>query len=328
MRTGIWQLLRKETDGVQHQTCLVSSLQLPVQTVSRQTVYRHLGHIGLYARRPVRCVPLTATHCRLRLTWSREHSLWTPQQWSCVMFSDEYRFILQSGSRRTLIWRAPGTHYHQENTIERHRYGVAGWLVWGGIILGSRTDLHIQSVLHTQDVDDCRQDLKNLASLGKTIVLQWVPADCGVPDNEKADFLATKSIKAPSQEDLYNRASLKIWSHAILNLLNGPRHRAVAEFCPATGHDCLGNHLYKLKTFLPQNALLCSMDFAHLLHQEWADFFRVRATPNFFKVLRQKAITPKCFGGPLGDRDRLNADLGSTLSCSAQDISRRTFLGD
>ncbi|GFT32710.1 transposable element Tcb1 transposase [Trichonephila clavipes] len=33
--------------------------------VSRQTVYRHLGHIGLYARRPVRCVPLTATHCRL-----------------------------------------------------------------------------------------------------------------------------------------------------------------------------------------------------------------------------------------------------------------------
>ncbi|GFT17499.1 transposable element Tcb1 transposase [Trichonephila clavipes] len=53
-------------------------------TVSRQTVYRRLGHIGLYARRPVRCVPLTATHCRLRLTWSREHALWTPQQWSCV----------------------------------------------------------------------------------------------------------------------------------------------------------------------------------------------------------------------------------------------------
>ncbi|GFU23269.1 transposable element Tcb1 transposase [Trichonephila clavipes] len=89
-------------------------------TVSRQTVYRRLGHIGLYARRPVRCVPLTATHCRLRLTWSREHALWTPQQWSCVMFSDESRFSLQSDSRRTLIWRAPGTRYHQETTIERH----------------------------------------------------------------------------------------------------------------------------------------------------------------------------------------------------------------
>ncbi|GFX69911.1 transposable element Tcb1 transposase [Trichonephila clavipes] len=118
-------------------------------TVSRQTVYRRLGHIGLYARRPVRCVPLTATHCRLRLTWIIEHALWTPQQWSCVMFSDESRFSLQSDSRRTLIWRAPGTRYHQENTIERHRYGGAGWLVWGGIILGSRTDLHVQSVTMT-----------------------------------------------------------------------------------------------------------------------------------------------------------------------------------
>ncbi|GFS76057.1 transposable element Tcb1 transposase [Trichonephila clavipes] len=60
-------------------------------TGSRQTVYRRLEHIGLYARRPVRCVPLTATHCRLRLTWSREHALWKPQQWSCVMFSNESR---------------------------------------------------------------------------------------------------------------------------------------------------------------------------------------------------------------------------------------------
>ncbi|GFU55567.1 uncharacterized protein TNCV_4339611 [Trichonephila clavipes] len=31
MRTGIWQLLPKETDGAQYQTCLVSSLQLPVR---------------------------------------------------------------------------------------------------------------------------------------------------------------------------------------------------------------------------------------------------------------------------------------------------------
>ncbi|GFX44466.1 transposable element Tcb1 transposase [Trichonephila clavipes] len=84
-------------------------------TVSRQTVYRRLGHIGLYARRPS-------------------------------------RFSLQSDSRQTLIWRAPGTRYHQENTIERHRYGGAGWLVWGGIILGSRTDLHVQSVRMTSHI--------------------------------------------------------------------------------------------------------------------------------------------------------------------------------
>ncbi|GFU80344.1 transposable element Tcb1 transposase [Trichonephila clavipes] len=60
-----------------------------------------------------------------------------------------HRFNLQSGSRRTIIWRAPGTRYHQENTIERHRYGGAGWLVWGGIILGSRANLHVQNVTMT-----------------------------------------------------------------------------------------------------------------------------------------------------------------------------------
>ncbi|GFY18783.1 uncharacterized protein TNCV_2400021 [Trichonephila clavipes] len=31
IRTGIWQLMPKETDGAQNQTCLVSSLQLPVR---------------------------------------------------------------------------------------------------------------------------------------------------------------------------------------------------------------------------------------------------------------------------------------------------------
>ncbi|GFT92769.1 transposable element Tc3 transposase [Trichonephila clavipes] len=72
----------------------------------------------------------------------------------CEHQNTRSRFSLQSDSRQTLIWRAPGARYHQENTIERtndqhHRYGGAGWLVWGGIILGSRTDLHVQSVTMT-----------------------------------------------------------------------------------------------------------------------------------------------------------------------------------
>ncbi|GFV29575.1 HTH_Tnp_Tc3_2 domain-containing protein [Trichonephila clavipes] len=61
----IWQLLPKETaSDLSRQLSSATGT-----TVSRQTVYRRLGHIGIYARRPVRCVPLTATHCHLRLTW-------------------------------------------------------------------------------------------------------------------------------------------------------------------------------------------------------------------------------------------------------------------
>ncbi|GFV14580.1 transposable element Tc3 transposase [Trichonephila clavipes] len=117
-------------------------------TVSSQTVYRRLGTLVYMLVGLSDVFHFTATHCRLRLTWSREHALSTPQQWSCVMFSDKSRFSLQSDSCRTLIWRAPGTRY-QKNTIERYRYGGARWLFWGGIILGSRTDLHVQSVTMT-----------------------------------------------------------------------------------------------------------------------------------------------------------------------------------
>ncbi|GFX19132.1 transposable element Tcb1 transposase [Trichonephila clavipes] len=150
----LWQRFQDDVTAKRNRRSTASDLSPQLssatgKTVSRQTMYRRLGHIGQYARRPVRWVPLTATHCRLRLTWSREHAMWRPQQWSCVMFSDEPKFSLQSDSRRTVIWRAPGTRYHQENTIERHRYGGAGWLVWGRIILGSRTDLHVQSVTMT-----------------------------------------------------------------------------------------------------------------------------------------------------------------------------------
>ncbi|GFV25274.1 HTH_Tnp_Tc3_2 domain-containing protein [Trichonephila clavipes] len=88
MRTGIYLAVTAKRN--RRSTPSDLSRQLSSATgaaVSRQTVYRRLGHIGLYARWPVRCVPLTATHCRLRLTWNKEHALWTPQQWSCVMFS-------------------------------------------------------------------------------------------------------------------------------------------------------------------------------------------------------------------------------------------------
>ncbi|GFV96890.1 transposable element Tcb2 transposase [Trichonephila clavipes] len=56
---------------------------------------------------------------------------------------DENRFSLSSDSLRILIWRERGSRNHPSNIIERDRYGGRGVLVWGGIMLGSRTDLHI-----------------------------------------------------------------------------------------------------------------------------------------------------------------------------------------
>ncbi|GFV58412.1 transposable element Tcb2 transposase [Trichonephila clavipes] len=104
---------------------------------------RRLHGGGLFARRPLRCVPLTPAHRRRRSLWCREHRNWRDKEWGRVLFTDESRFSLSSDSHRILIWRERGSRNHLSNIIERDRYGGRGVLVWGGIMLGSRTDLHI-----------------------------------------------------------------------------------------------------------------------------------------------------------------------------------------
>ncbi|GFT70549.1 integrase catalytic domain-containing protein [Trichonephila clavipes] len=66
----LWQRFQDDVTAKRNRRSTASDLSRQLSsatgtTVSRQTVYRRLGHIGLHARRPVRCVPFTATHCHL-----------------------------------------------------------------------------------------------------------------------------------------------------------------------------------------------------------------------------------------------------------------------
>ncbi|GFT78055.1 transposable element Tcb2 transposase [Trichonephila clavipes] len=56
---------------------------------------------------------------------------------------DESRFSTRSDSQRVLIWREIGTRFYTSNIKERHHYDGPGVLVWGGIMLNGRTELHI-----------------------------------------------------------------------------------------------------------------------------------------------------------------------------------------
>ncbi|GFU57977.1 transposable element Tcb2 transposase [Trichonephila clavipes] len=111
--------------------------------ISLKTVARRLRGGGLYARRPVVCVPLTRQHRTARLQWCREHHNWTEQDWACVLFSDESRFCLSSDCRRQLIWRESGTAYRPENIQEKDRYPTCSIMVWAGIMINGRTRLHV-----------------------------------------------------------------------------------------------------------------------------------------------------------------------------------------
>ncbi|GFW02370.1 HTH_Tnp_Tc3_2 domain-containing protein [Trichonephila clavipes] len=87
--------------------------------IFRKTVARRLRGGGLYARRPVVCVPLTRHHRTARLQWCRKHHNWTELEWACLLFSDESRFSLSLDCRRQLICRESGIAYRLENIQEK-----------------------------------------------------------------------------------------------------------------------------------------------------------------------------------------------------------------
>ncbi|GFY30855.1 transposable element Tcb1 transposase [Trichonephila clavipes] len=137
---------------------------------------------GLFTQRPVRCLPLTPAHRRRRSLWCREHRNWRDSEWGRVLFTDESRFSLSSDSHRILIWRERVSHNHPSNIIERDRYGGRGVLVWGGIMLGSRTDLHIFDAGSVNGTRYCNQILLPYVRLFRgAISLQFLFMDDNAP---------------------------------------------------------------------------------------------------------------------------------------------------
>ncbi|GFT80526.1 transposable element Tcb2 transposase [Trichonephila clavipes] len=107
------------------------------------TVARRLHKGGLFTHRPERCLPLKVDYRRHLLQWCRKHKNWTTDQWSRVPFTDKSWFSTRSDSQRVLILREIGARFYTSNIKERHHYGGPGVLVWGGIMLNGRIELHI-----------------------------------------------------------------------------------------------------------------------------------------------------------------------------------------
>ncbi|GFV29044.1 transposable element Tcb2 transposase [Trichonephila clavipes] len=75
--------------------------------------------------------------------WAAEHRDWEQHDWSQVLFTDESRFSLECDTRRVFVWRDRDTRNNTAFVRERSQYRRVGWMVWGGISIGGRTDLHI-----------------------------------------------------------------------------------------------------------------------------------------------------------------------------------------
>ncbi|GFV38693.1 transposable element Tcb2 transposase [Trichonephila clavipes] len=143
---------------------------------------RRLHGGGLFARRHVRCVLLTPAHRRKRSLWCREHRNWRDNEWGRVVFTDERKFNLSNDSHRILIWRERGSRNLPSNIIERDRYGGRGVLIWRGIILGSRTYLHIFDAGSVNGTRYCSEILLQYVRLFRCAMgLQFLFMDDNVP---------------------------------------------------------------------------------------------------------------------------------------------------
>ncbi|GFU31402.1 transposable element Tcb1 transposase [Trichonephila clavipes] len=106
----------------------------------------------------------------------------TARWWSVCTTPYESRFSLSSDSHRILIWRERGSRNHPSNIIERDRYGGRGVLVWGGIMLGSRTDLHIFDTGSVNGTRYCNEILLPYVRLSRGAMgLQFLFMDDNAP---------------------------------------------------------------------------------------------------------------------------------------------------
>ncbi|GFX45650.1 transposable element Tcb2 transposase [Trichonephila clavipes] len=97
---------------------------------------------------------------------------------------DESRLSLSSDSHRILIWREWGSRNHPSNIIDRDRYGGRGVLVWGGIMLGSRTDLHIFDAVSVNGTRYCNEILLPYVRLFRGAMgLQFLFIDDNAPSH-------------------------------------------------------------------------------------------------------------------------------------------------
>ncbi|GFV67117.1 transposable element Tcb1 transposase [Trichonephila clavipes] len=108
----------------------------------RFTVARRLHGGGLFARRSVRCVPLTPSHRRRRSLWCRNTGIGETMNGDEYSFTDESRFSLSSDSHRILIWKEREAAIIPRTSLKGTGMEVAVFS-FGKHHACGRTDLHI-----------------------------------------------------------------------------------------------------------------------------------------------------------------------------------------
>lgn len=105
--------------------------------VSARTVRRRLFNMGLKAYRPRKKPLLTVAMRKNRLAWSKEHAVWTLDDWKKVIFSDESKFNIHGSDGIKYVRRMPHEAYSPQclDLTVKHPLSVMVWgcFSWHGV---------------------------------------------------------------------------------------------------------------------------------------------------------------------------------------------------
>ncbi|GFU86162.1 transposable element Tcb1 transposase [Trichonephila clavipes] len=133
MPYSVFEPTRLHADDHIHHSGWVAWVSVSSRTIRRRLVEGHLG-----SWRPLRVLPLTPTHRRLRLEWYRARGNWIAAKWNQVVFSDESKFNLSSEDNRVRAWRPRAERLNPTFAFQRHTAPTAGVMVWGVIAYTTR----------------------------------------------------------------------------------------------------------------------------------------------------------------------------------------------
>ena len=101
----------------------------------------------------------------------------------------------------------------------------------------------------------------------RRVVLQWIPAHCGISGNEKADELAQRGANM-QQENLpitikQNKTIIK--NKFRVKTIHDDYHKLdsagqVILICLRTGHNRLNAHMYKKMNLVPSSMCICNIE--------------------------------------------------------------------
>jgi hypothetical protein len=74
---------------------------------------------------------LLPRHRAARLTWCRRYLRFRIQDWANILFTDEFRFHLDSSDGSSRVYRCVGERYADACVIQRQSFG-GSVIVWGG----------------------------------------------------------------------------------------------------------------------------------------------------------------------------------------------------